>query len=164
MSLNAAAFIVDNSTPEELSTLLNLRPLGEEGPTDDVLLTPSDDRVCLVEHGHHIIGIDGAGLVAGAFEKESLDLSGRVVAAGVVGTVDYAALRVFDNGALVRHLEFSEGEFIADEGTPLAGEESFLEEDFVDGDVLISELPRLAGITDPVDLFQLRGQMYSVGA
>lgn len=165
MSLTAAVLIADSELSDDVFASLGLSPSGEDLAVSDILLTPSDERVCVVRSNGFTVLADGSMEVLGQFEADATSLPGRVIAAIVVGSVSYAMLRVFEDGRLVRHLECSEGEITDDEGVPLSEESAFVvDEDGcreVDGDLLIEYLTSLAGIPGSPELFDLTGRACS---
>lgn len=168
MGINTGIAIADRELTDEELTALGLRPTGENLSVDDVLLTPSEQRVCVARMSGATVLVDGGDRLAELLDDGLLPLPGTVHTACVVSTTDFADYRVQRDGQLVRRLTVEEGEVADDEGeaTPAESEFRFTGQDGeeVDGDLLVQKLPRLAGVLPDEDLFALTGQAWAPSA
>lgn len=164
MGINTGIAIADRELTDEELTALGLRTTGEELLVEDVILTPAEDRVCVVRRSGATVIADGGDLLAEFLDEGLLPLPGTVHTACVVSTTDFADYRVQRDGQLVRRLTVEEGEITVDEGEAASGEGAFRftgeDGDEVYGDLLVQELPKLAGVLADADLFTLSGQAW----
>ncbi|MGO2862040.1 MAG: hypothetical protein ACTIC1_12840 [Brevibacterium sp.] len=95
-------------------------------------------------------------------DEEAIDLPGTVHFATAVSSVGFADYRVVREGRTIRRLTFDGGELSVDEGSPVVDESEFLidgeEGRELDGDLLITDLPRVLGLAS--DLSDREGRAY----
>lgn len=161
MGLNASIIIADTPLTDAHLAGIDLHPRQEQIAAEAVLLTPAEDRACVVRTENHTIIVDGSDALAEAIDEERVPLPGRVASAAVVSTVDFSDFRILVDGRVVRHLRQEEGEITIDQGETVAGESEFLDGVEIDGDLLIQRLPGLAGMSLDTDLFSLAGVAYT---
>lgn len=173
MGLSTAILITDTVLSDRQLESLGLYPTGEPGTAEAVLLTGSDVRACVVRNEAFTVIIDGGEQLMTAAGEDPISLPGAVHYAATVSTVDHSEFHVLSDGRTVRHLRQEEGEITVDEGDRQPGEDSFLltgddliaeaEAEFeIDGDLLIQELPALAGVSSALDIFfELSGDMFA---
>ncbi|WP_413335572.1 hypothetical protein ACH82I_03710 [Brevibacterium sp. GP-SGM9] len=193
MGLNANILIADSRLRDDHLMALGLKPLDRQIRAEEVLLTPADERACVVRAESSTIIIDGGEALAEAVDAESLAVPGRVHFAASVSSVGFVDFCVFADGKTVRHLREEDGETSIDEGRPVPGEElvrvpaddgdaeqaadgranpevvadaeAVAEgETELDGDLLIEKLTVIAGLPESFDLFALTGEGFGAAA
>ncbi|WP_145996182.1 hypothetical protein [Brevibacterium iodinum] len=187
MGLNANILIADTTLTDADLAGIDLQSTVEELTAEAVLLTPAEDRACVVRADGCTIIVDGSDALAEAIDDEAITLPGRIVSAAVVSSVGFSDFLIVDDGHVVRHLCEDDGEIRIDEGQAVPGESDFVfpaepDEDEsadasadgavdrdgtdagaveIDGDLLIQLLPAVAGMDADTDLFALAGTAYT---
>lgn len=164
MGLNVCVMIADSPLDDDALAAWDLVPLGEHVRAEEVVLTPADQRACVVVRDGATIVVDGGGALADAMEGALDHLPGRIHLASIVSSVDHLDWQVLEAGRTTRRVHVDdEGELVST-GDPLRHEKDVLgitdpESEF-DGDLLFERLPALAGLPGSVELFELTGQAY----
>lgn len=165
MGVTTNILIADRRLGDDQLATLSLTPRGEQIPAEAVMLTPSDQRVCVARTETSTIIVDGGDALATAVDEELVSLPGTIHFASVASTVSFCDLLVMTDGGVVRHLQQSEGVTTIDEGSALPMEPDFVfptddgeGEPEIDGDVLIELLPLIAGLPADVDVFEVVGE------
>ncbi|WP_333618063.1 hypothetical protein [Dietzia sp.] len=181
LGLNAGLLVADSPLDDAQLARLGLRPAGENCSVQDVLLTPADERACIVEVDGFTIDADGGDALAAAAENDSgvggalLDRPGSVYCAFAVSSKSICDFLVVDQGEFVRHFRQEEEQTSADVGLPLKKEFLFTfspegeadadepgdGERVVDGDSLIDRLTAVAGLPPSVDVFDRSVRAYA---
>lgn len=187
MGLNTTILIANSRLRDDQLMTLGLKPLDRQIPAEEVLLTPSDERACVVRTDSSTIIIDGGVALADAVDAGTFALPGRVHFAASVSSVGFTEFRVLAEGKTIRHLREEEGETTIDEGHPVPGEETVRfpvddddaeqsadaresaeavpnAETELDGDLLIDKLTEIAGLSESLDLFSLTGEGFGAAA
>lgn len=187
VGLSATVLVADSRLQDDQLSALGLEPLARQISAEDVLLTPSDERACVVRAESSTIIIDGGEALAATVDAGPPAFPGRVHVAASVSSVGFVDFCVFAGGKAVRHLREEEGETTIDEGHPVPGEELVRvpvdEGDAeqaadgrenadpvssvgteLDGDLLIEKLTEIAGLPQALDLFALTGEGFGAGA
>lgn len=168
MGINTGIAIADHELTDEELAALGLRATHETLLVEDVILTPAEERVCVVRRSGATVIVDGGDCLAEFLDEGLLPLPGAVHTACVVSTTDFADYRVQRDGQLVRRLTVEDGEIAIDEGDAAPGEKEFRfageDGEEVDGDLLVQELPGLAGVLADQDLFTLSGDAWTPDA
>lgn len=163
MGLNVC-MIADSPWDDDALAAWDLVPLGGHVRAEEVVLTPADQRACVVVRDGATIVVDGRVALADAMEGALDHLPGRIHLASIVSSVDHLDWQVLEAGRTIRRVHVDdEGELVST-GDPLRHEKDVLgitdpESEF-DGDLLFERLPALAGLPGSVELFELTGQAY----
>ncbi|WP_166971124.1 hypothetical protein [Brevibacterium atlanticum] len=84
MGFSANIIIADTTLTDSDLAGIDLHPTEEDLTAEAVLLTPSEDRACVVRTDGRTIIIDGSDALAEAIDEEGITLPGRIVSAAAV--------------------------------------------------------------------------------